>query len=91
MANTYSGNVIFIDTSAAFSYAKNIDGIKLLGGSTGASIVLRSNASSTGDILWQGNSSVGAFFEDVKIRDNNGIYAVVTGSATALVYLSVCD
>ena len=91
MANTYSGNVVFVDTSAAFSYMKDIDGIKLLGGSTGSSIVIRSNGSSTGDILWQGLSSVGAFFEDVKIRDNNGMYVVVTGGASALLYLKVCS
>lgn len=87
MANSYSGNVIFVDTSAAFDYAKNICGVKLLGGSVGSSITLRANASSTGDILWQGLSSVGAIFDDVQIRDDRGVYAVVVGAATALIYL----
>jgi len=89
MANSYSGNVIYIDTSAAFNYAKSIEGIKLLSGSAGSSITIRSNASSTGDILWVGNCSAGVFFDEVKIRDNRGVYAVVVGAPVALVYLKV--
>lgn len=87
MANTYSGNVIFVDTSAAFSYAKNICGVKLLGGSAGSSITIRGSSSSTGNIMWQGLSSVGVVFDEVEIRDDSGVYAVVVGAATALVYL----
>lgn len=87
MANTYAGNVIYVDTSAAFSYAKNVCGIKVLGGSAGSSIDLLAGAVTSGSLLWRGLSSVGVIFEDVEIRDGDGVYVAITGTATALIYL----
>ena len=89
MANTVGGNVIFVDTSAAFDYCKNIDGVKLLGGSAGSSITIRADTS-IGNILWQGLSSVGVVFDEVEIRSDGGIYVVVAGAATALIYQKIC-
>ena len=89
MANTLAGNVIFVDTSAAFDYCKNIDGIKFLGGSAGSSITIRSD-SSTGNVLWQGLSSVGVVFDEVKIRNNTGMHVEVVGTASVLIYQKIC-
>lgn len=85
MANTYSGNVIFCDTSAAFPQATRICGIKYLGAAT-SSATVRGEASATGTILWSDDNTTD-LFEQVEIRDSKGIYVALTGTATVFIYL----
>lgn len=93
MANSYIGNVIRVDTSAAFTNAKSIKGIKHILGSAGSSIVITGSASSAASRLWEetvnslsaGNNS----FNEVGIRDSEGIYVTVAGGSIAYIYLAV--
>lgn len=84
MANAREGNVIFVDTTAAFTDAKTICGIKYIGAST-SSLTIRGEDSS-GGILWKDTGTT-TIFDNVEIRCNDGIHVTVTGTATAYIYL----
>jgi len=87
MANSYSANVLFVDTSAEFSHIKDIVGIKYIGAG-GSSITIKSAASSSGINLYFENAS-GNVFDEIKIHDSEGIYVTVAGSASCYIYTRV--
>lgn len=84
MANSYSGNVIHVDTSAAFDYARNISAIKYVGASNGTATIKRE--SSSGDLLW-GAAGSSDLQENVNIRSSKGIYVTLANSAAVYIYL----
>jgi hypothetical protein len=86
MANYRSANVIFIDTSAAFTDYKKIVGVKYIGNASGTASI-KSNGSSSGDILWE-ESGASNVFNQVEIRDSRGVYVTVTNSAKVYLYLA---
>lgn len=87
MSNTYTGNVIKVDTSAAFAHATRIDSIKYIG-ATSASAVITGNGASTGGNLWEQGGSATVMDADVNIRDNQGVYVTVTNGAVVYLYLA---
>ena len=87
MANTYSANVIKVDTSASLDYAKEICGIKYIAGSVGSSVEIKAGASSVGDSLWLASTQSASIFDHVRIRDPKGVYVTITGTSSAYLYL----
>lgn len=85
MANTRKANVIRVDTSAAFTDVRRILGIKYVGATSGTAKV-RADALNTGEILWEHDGDVLAF-EDVCIKETQGVYIEVTNSAVVYLYL----
>lgn len=84
MANYRRGNVIFVDTTdSVFSDVRNVKGVKYIGASGGSANI---KCASTGSILWQADGT-DDLFEDVCIRNNNGIEVEVASSATVFVYV----
>jgi hypothetical protein len=86
MANGYASNVIFVDTSAAFTYATRIRSIKYIGASSGTATI-KSNADSSGQTLWQESGTSNVYNPDVCIYDNKGVYVTLTNSAAVYLYL----
>lgn len=85
MANSYTGNVIFVDTNdSTFSYAKNICGIKYIGNTSGT-LTIKAD-SSGGSVLWYGDGATD-FFDEVEIRSSGGIHVALTNGASAYIYL----
>lgn len=85
MANSFSGNVIFVDTSASFPYAKNIESVKYVGAAS-SSATIKGNADSSGPTLWTDNSSSTTTYETC-IRDCQGVYVAITGTAAVYIHL----
>lgn len=86
MSNTYSANVIRIDTSAAFEYARRILSVKYIAGSASPSASIYSNGASTGSLLWEGGST-STMDHDLNIHDNQGVYVSVSGGSIVYLYL----
>lgn len=86
MANYTSANVIFVDTSAAFPQAKRIDSIRYVGANT-SSVTIRGNASASGPILFTDATTTTNWYPEMEIRDGDGVYVAVTGTASAYIYL----
>lgn len=87
MANSYAGTVIKVDTSAAFSFAKNVAAIKYIGTNSTASAALYAGAVSTGSQLWEAASAAVQYNEGLCIRDDQGIYVSVANGAVVYIYL----
>lgn len=84
MANYRRGNVLFVDTTdSVFTDIRNIKGVKYLGASNGTANI---KCAQSGSILWQ-TSGTNDLFNDVCIRNPNGIEVEVTNSATILIYV----
>jgi hypothetical protein len=86
MANGYSANVIFVDTDAAFVYAKNIQSIKYIGNANGTAS-LKSGGTSSGTVIWEESGSSNVINSDLDIRDPNGVYVTLTNGAKVYLYL----
>lgn len=84
MANTKGANVIRIDTTAAFSDAREIVGISYKPGSGSPAVTIR-DTDSSGAILWEHDGTTD-IFEDPYIRNSRGVHVTVAGSGT-LVFL----
>lgn len=85
MANSFTGNVIFVDTTAStFAYAKNICGIRYIGNTSGTLQIQADNVS--GAVLWAGSGS-SDLYEEVEIRSSDGVYVALTNGASAYIYL----
>lgn len=85
MANARRANVIRVDTSAAFTDVRRIMGVKYAGATSGTAKI-RSNAASDGMILWEHDGDV-LEFDDVCIKEVEGVYVEVTNSAVVYLYL----
>ncbi len=83
--NTYSANVRRIDTSANFSGAIEIVGIKYIGNTSGTAQI-ESGGTDSDLLLWQesGSSNV---YNEVNIRDMRGVRVEVTNGAVVYLYL----
>jgi hypothetical protein len=86
MANTRSANVIIVDTSAAYPDVKNVRSIKYIGATTSTASI-KSGASSSGTVLWEESASTNVMNSNVEIRDPEGIYVTITGTAKVYLYL----
>lgn len=85
MANTRNGNVIYVDTNAAFADVRGICGIKYIGNTSGTANV-RGDASASGELLWEEEGTAN-ILDDVEIRCSTGIYVTVTNGAVVYIYL----
>ena len=85
MANTRGGNVIVVDTSAAFVDAKSIKAIKYVGSASGTASLKVDGTS--GNVVWEeaGESNV---FNEVNLSNSGGFYVTVTNSAKVYLYLA---
>lgn len=84
MANYRRGNVIFVDTTdSEFRDVRNVKSVKYIGASSGTANI---KCLSTGSILWQADGA-NDLFEEVCIRNSQGIEVEVTNSATVFVYV----
>jgi hypothetical protein len=88
MSNTRAGSVIFVDTSAAFSDAMDIQSIKYIGNTSGAASIKKE--SSSGNALWEESGTANVYNANVDIRCPKGIYVTVSNSAKVYIYLKNC-
>ena len=88
MANYQSANVIFVDTSAAFPNAKRICGVRYVGAAA-SSASIKADANSSGAVLWTDTATTSAWYPELEIRDNNGVYVTITGTASVYIYLEM--
>jgi hypothetical protein len=86
MANGFSANVIYCDTSAAFTQAKRIHSIKYIGASSGTATI-KSGGTSSGTVIWQESGTANVLDSDVGIADQQGVYVTLTNSAAVYLYL----
>lgn len=85
MANHYSANVIFVDTTAAtYEGPKRIKAVKYLGNASGAAAILSKN--SNGKTLWEADGTAD-YVDDIWIFASDGIYVTVTSGAKVYIYL----
>lgn len=89
MANSFTGNVQFVDTSATFSHIKQICGLKYMVGSATSSAVTIYGEAATATAVWAEDSTASNSFEEVKIRDNKGLTVIPAGGASVYIYLRV--
>lgn len=85
MANVQEGNVIRVDTSAAFPGVKRVRAIKYVGAASGTAAI-RGDAVVGGDLLWEHTGNVLAF-EEPEFTAPGGIYVAVTNSAVVYLYV----
>lgn len=86
MANTRAGNVIIVDTSAAFEDARYIKAIRYEAG-TGTPTVTIKKGSSSGTVMYFADGA-NDLFEQVSIASPQGIHVTLAGTGTkAYIYL----
>jgi hypothetical protein len=85
MANHREGNVIFVDTDAAFTDVRSICGVKYIGNTNGTATIKGSGASG-GDVVWQ-EAGTANIYDQVELRDSEGVYVAVTNGAKVYLYL----
>lgn len=84
MANATSGNVIYVDTTAAFTQVGIICAVKYIGASSGTAAI----TSTTGAVvLWQDGGTNNLPAETVEIKVDSGFTVTVTNSAKLIIYL----
>lgn len=86
MANHREGNVIYVDTSAAFTDVRNVCSIKYIGAASGTA-TLKGDASASGALLWQEAGTANVFDSDIEIRSDEGVYVTLTNSAVVYLYV----
>lgn len=87
MANTRSGNVIIVDTTAAFVDAVNIVAVRYEAGSSTPSVTIKAD-SSGGTVVYFADGA-NDLFEQVPIRCNGGVHVTIGGTSTkAYLYLA---
>lgn len=85
MANTRHGNVIRVDTTdSLFTDARNIEGIKYVGASSGTATIKGIDGVKT---IWVHTGDV-IVFDEVCIRTADGVEVEVTNSAVVYLYLA---
>lgn len=85
MANHYSANVIFVDTTAAtYDGPKRIESVKYIGNTSGTAAI--QSKDSNGKTLWEADGTAD-FVDDVCIFSAEGIYVTVTNGAKVYIYL----
>lgn len=84
MSNTRGGNVIRVDTSAAFTDVRSIEGIKYIGNTNGTASIKKTDTN--GAVLWEARGTSDTF-DDVCLRSPTGIYVTVANSAVVYIYL----
>ena len=84
MANTMTCNVIYVDTTAAFSGPARISGFKYIGASSGTAVV---TDTTSGYNLWQESGTSNQHVDDVEIYCPKGFTVTVANSAKVYVYL----
>lgn len=86
MANTRGGNVIIVDTSAAFVDATRIKAVRYEPGTGTPSVTLK-KASSGGNTIYFADGSTD-LFEEVDVVSMGGVYVSLAGTGTkAYLYL----
>lgn len=83
MANHYEGNVIFVDTGASFSYARNIKAIKYIGNTNGTATITKVGSSNK---LWE-QDGANDVLDEVCIRAPQGVTVALTNGAAVYIYL----
>jgi hypothetical protein len=86
MANHREGNVIYVDTDAAFADVRNVCAIKYIGNTSGTAN-LKGDASSSGALLWEEEGTANVFDADIEIRCDTGVYVTVTNGAVVYLYV----
>lgn len=85
MANSYSANVIFVDTTdASYSGPKYICAVKYLGNTSGTATIKKKDTN--GKVLWEADGTAD-FVDEVEIASPQGIFVQVTNSAKVYIYL----
>jgi hypothetical protein len=86
MSNTNAGNVIRVDTSAAFAAVRSVAAVKYIGATNGTATIT-SGTSGSGSKLWEESGSANQAVDEICIHDADGIYVTVTNSAVVYLYL----
>lgn len=84
MANHKEGNVIYVDTNAAFTEVRKIKAIKYIGNTSGTANI-RGNASASGDLLWEEEGTAN-ILDEITIESHGGIYVTLTNGAVVYIY-----
>lgn len=85
MANTRAGNVIRVDTSAAFVEAKSICGVKYIGASSGTGSIKADSTS--GNLMWEESGTANVSNPELEMYSTGGVYVTVTNGAVVYLYL----
>lgn len=84
MANSRTGSVIRVDTTASFAGAKYIKSIKYIGSSSGTAIVTGLDSTLR---LWEESGTANVHNADVCINNQDGVTVTLTNSAIVYLYL----
>lgn len=87
MANTKTGNVIFVDTTGyTCSTSEIIESVKYIGNTSGTAIIT-SGTGGSGSTVWKESGATNQAAEEICARCDSGFHVAVTNSAQVLIYL----
>lgn len=81
MANTRTGNVIYVDTTAAFA-AATIRAVKYIGNASGTATITNDSKN-----IWNAGGTPDLAVDEICARCDSGFTVTVTNSAKAYIYL----
>lgn len=82
MANTRSGSVLLVDTTASFTGSYTIESVKYIGNASGTAII-----STAAGNIWQESGTPNLATEYICARCDSGFTVTVTNSAKVYIYL----
>ena len=86
MANSRTGNVIFVDTTGyTISDTVKIESVKYIGNASGT-LVITAGTTGSGTIIYQESGTNNTSADAIGVRID-GFHVAVTNSAKALIYL----
>jgi len=84
MANSQAGNVIYVDTTAAFD-VRSVYAVKYFGSNNGTAVI---SSTASGLPLWEeGGSDFSKPIEEICIHDAGGLTVTVANGAVVYLYL----
>lgn len=87
MANSKTGNVIYVDTTGyTVSQAVTIESVKYIGNTSGTAAIT-SGTTGSGSPIWQESGTNNLTVEEICARCDSGFHVEVTNSAKVYIYL----
>jgi hypothetical protein len=84
MANSYTGNVQFVDTTGTtLAFISNVCGVKYIGNASGTATIKA--GSTSGAVVWE-ESGASNVFNQVDFRCSDGLYVTLTNGAKIYIY-----
>ena len=87
MANTRSGNVIYVDTTGyTLDQSVEICSVKYIGNTSGTAVIT-SGTSGSGSKLWEESGASNQAAEEIEARADSGFHVAITNGAKVYIYL----